>query len=281
MRHVLLHGHIFKNAGTTLDWSLQQSFGEAFLDHREDRLMRLQGRDHLEQLLAQNPGLAAVSSHHMTGDLPAIDGVNLVSVNLLRHPLLRIRSVYDFERKQKGDTPGAKAAAAMGFKDYVAWRMQPDVARTIRNYQTLYLAGCHQSVDNADIADRYFGQVLERLQAGALIGVVERYDESMVVLESELRPLFPSIDLSYVAQNVSSRRNPGEEDGDLAAATLAELGDLALLVIDENSCDLALYQLGRRQLQARIEAIEDFPARLADFRGRLKQKSGGFLSRFT
>ena len=35
-RHVLIHAHLFKNAGTTFDFSLQRSFGEQFVDHRDD-----------------------------------------------------------------------------------------------------------------------------------------------------------------------------------------------------------------------------------------------------
>ena len=51
MRHIILHGHIFKNAGTTFDWSLQKNFGKNFLDHRKDLLMRREGRGHIEELL--------------------------------------------------------------------------------------------------------------------------------------------------------------------------------------------------------------------------------------
>ena len=40
MKQVILHGHIFKNAGTTLDWALKRSFGKAFVDHRRDDQMR-------------------------------------------------------------------------------------------------------------------------------------------------------------------------------------------------------------------------------------------------
>jgi hypothetical protein len=83
-----------------------------------------------------------------------------------------------------------------------------------------------------------------------------------------------------VAQNVSSRRSQGEDEGALTSAILSDLGELAMQVIDENSYDLALYQLACRQLQARIASIEDFSSRLAEFQDRLKKKSGGFLSRF-
>jgi len=33
MRHVLVHAHIFKNAGTTFDFSLSRFFGHDFVDH--------------------------------------------------------------------------------------------------------------------------------------------------------------------------------------------------------------------------------------------------------
>ena len=36
MRNVILHYHLFKNAGSTLDWSLQRQFGAGFVDHRDD-----------------------------------------------------------------------------------------------------------------------------------------------------------------------------------------------------------------------------------------------------
>ena len=38
--NILLHGHMFKNAGSTLDWSLRQNFGADFLDHRDDEYLR-------------------------------------------------------------------------------------------------------------------------------------------------------------------------------------------------------------------------------------------------
>jgi len=280
MRHILLHGHIFKNAGSTFDWSLQRSFGRGFLDHRDDKPMRLAGSEVLAQLVAENPDLRAISSHHMTRDLPQLPGVNFISVNLLRHPLLRVRSVYDFERGQKGVTPGARAAKEKSFRDYVAWRMQPDVPRTIRNYQTLYLTGCHKPVDNLAVVNRYFPQALAAIAGGAPVGIVERYDESMVILEEQLREFFPEIDLSYVAQNVSARAIRGEDENAALAETLAEMGPLARQLLDENSCDQAIYQAACLQLDVRIKAMTGFSDKLEDFRSRLGGKSRGIFARW-
>jgi len=271
MRHIILHGHIFKNAGTTFDWSLQKNFGDNFLDHRSDQLMRTQGSDHLLQLLADYPDLQAVSSHHMTRNVPDTSAAKFLQVCMLRHPIERIRSVYDFERKQRGGTPGSKAARSKSFKDYVAWRMMPTVAHTVRNYQTLYLAGHHGLAADADLAGSYFPLACKSIYQDTLVGVVDRYDESMVVLEESLRRYFAEIDLAYVPQNVSRGKRRKASADEVVAGTLAELGDLQKQVIDHNSYDLALYQLAVSNLEARISGIEGFSGKLSIFRERCQR----------
>ena len=274
MRCIILHGHIFKNAGTTFDWSLHNNFGEGFLDHREDVLMRRDGCNHLRDLVNTTPGLNAISSHSMTRSLPRLPGVEFMPAYILRHPIARIRSVYTFERRQLANTPGARAAKLKNFRDYVGWRMQADVARTIRNYQTVYLAGRHGATADADIAARFFAQALENLGSSPLVGTVEDYDRTMVLFEETLKTRFPQIDLSYIAQNVSGGKiPPGSDTGDEAVARiLTDLGGLQKQVIDENSFDLALYQAAVHRMNSRVDQIADFTDKLADFRARCQRR---------
>ena len=281
MRPVILHGHIFKNAGTSFDWSLKRQFGAGFLDHRDDRAMRAGEGEHLRELLAAQPGLQVISSHHMTSELPDLPDVRFLQVFLLRHPLERLRSVYDFERRQRGQTPGSRAARSKPFKEYVAWRMLPEVAHTIRNYQTLYLAGHHGLADAADLAQTCFPAAVKTLSGAALIGLVDRYDESMVVIEEALRPYFPAIDLACVPQNVARRRDrqPGTEVA--VAAALDELGELQKTVIDHNSYDLTIYQLASQALDEKIHALDDFEALLSNYRKRCQRLRRRKLVRFS
>jgi hypothetical protein len=271
MRRIILHGHIFKNAGTTFDWSLARSFAGGFVEDRQDDEMRARGREHIAALVESRESLVALSSHHMPRDLPRLKGVRFEPVYLLRHPLERMRSAYDFERKQRIDTPGSLAAKSKSFRDYVEWRMQNNVSRTIRNYQTLYLAGHHRRASNAKIAVKFFSAAIETLRKVQLVGLVELYDESMVLFETALRESFPEIDLSYVSQNVSRKKRRQEEPGSAVAATLQALGNLQQQVIDENSYDLALYQLVKSRLTSQMAAIDDFDDRLAEFRRRCER----------
>ena len=273
MRKVIAHGHIFKNAGSTFDWSLQRNFADSFLDHREDGLMRKQGAAHVRELLNERPGLEAFSSHHLCNPLPELEGVDIQAVFFLRHPIARIDSVYRFERQQDADTPGARMAKQKSFANYVAWRMQANVAHTIRNYQTCYLAGVHEHPEEGTVGLGIFGQAMSTLRSSAFVGMVERYDESMVVLENLLRADWPLLDLSYVRQNVSARRWFRRDQGGVNGV-LSRLGKQAQTVLDHNSLDLALYQLAQRQLDDHLASIPDLEQRLADFRRRCQSLEG-------
>ena len=140
-RKVIIHKHLFKNAGTTFDWILKNNYGNAFCDHRDDIPMRDKGEKYLINFLEKNPEIKALSSHHIWFTFSPSKSIELIPVYFLRHPIERIRSVYMFERKQQSETSGAKMAKKTNFREYVEWRMRDNVSATIRNFQTRYFAG--------------------------------------------------------------------------------------------------------------------------------------------
>ena len=199
-RHVLVHAHMFKNAGTTFDWSLKRSFGDAFVDHREDDLMK-QGATYFGPWLTDHESCAAVSSHWITPPLPRPAGIDIWLCLLFRDPVERMRSVYQFERQQQGvETPGSIRAKQMTFREYMAWQMEPVPGPVVKNYQTRYCSGDYLGSD----LPAMFERAREVVSATDLIGLVHRYDESMVLFEYRLSKVFPTLDLSYVVQNALS-----------------------------------------------------------------------------
>jgi hypothetical protein len=277
VRTVILHGHIFKNAGTSFDWSLERNFGAGFLDHRDDKSIRQRRGRHLKELLKADAELTAISSHHMCLPPTNPEGVHFEQAYLLRHPIERIASVYAFEREQAADTPGARAAKVMDFADYVSWRMEPKVARTIRDYQSFYLAGLPVDERRKPLSESSYEAALENLNTTACIGVVDRYDESMVVFEAALARYFPDIDLAYVRQNASRKlwRRKKTMAGKIDDV-LQQLGDLKELVRANNIHDASLYQAANDKLDEAVSSIADFDQRLANFQRRCKalRKSG-------
>lgn len=266
MRHILLHGHIFKNAGSTLDWSLRRSFGPAFCEHRDDAAMREAPRDTLAAAVSES-SMVALSSHNLPSPPPSLDGIVFHAVFLLRHPIERALSVYAFERQQQAMTPGAQAAKRMNLQDYVAWRLQDEVRPVIRNFQTRFLAGGAVRHGSDTLTSDAVAAAHQRLTAGAPVGLVDRYDASMVALEAALRPFFPGLDLAYMPQNVSRGAGPAAAL-DVTGAQ-EQLGPLWEPLLAHNAQDLALYEAAGAALERRIAALPDAGRDLEQFRQRL------------
>ena len=269
-RDIIIHAHIFKNAGSTFDHTLKQNFADNFIEHREDHLVR-SNAGFLHQFLNANPKVQAFSSHSIYHFPQSTDSLHLHSVYFLRHPIERIRSVYNFEKKQPEDaSSGAAMAKKMNFKEYVDWRMQDSSPATIRNLQTIFLAGIgHVGMKRHNIAEL----AMANLEKTPMHGVVDRYDESMIVLEDYLAPYFPQIDLSYV------RRNVTDTDFDTSVEVksqrlLDELPtDLARAVQEKNQLDMTLYQKANELLDQKLAAIADVGQRLAEFKERCRRRA--------
>ncbi len=268
-RNIIVHIHIFKNAGSSFDDTLLTNFNGDFVDHREDNLIR-GDKNFLKHYLTENTNVKAFSSHSAYHKPENFDHVKLHPVYFLRHPIERIRSVYSFENKQPAkDSLGAKKAKELNFQEYVAWRMQDDVPTTIRNLQTIFLAGDgHQSND----MKKKFELALKNLNHSHLIGVVDRYDESMVVFEEYLKQFFPNIDLSYIRRNVTDTNIHASVEEKVEKLLQKLDKPLQNLVKEKNAFDLELYEKANILLNEKIDKIEDFDKKLNDFKERCKIK---------
>ena len=268
MRTVIIHNHLFKNAGSTLDWSLRRYFGDRFVQHWDDAKMRT-GAAYLGPYLSDNEALCAVSSHYVPFPMPELDGVRMLPVVMLRHPIDRVGSVYAFEVKQEANTPGAINAKKMTFLQYVMWRMDPSTGATIRNFQTRRCCGRRFKLGD-QVTDQDFEVALRHLQSTSLIGIVERYDESMVLFEHALQGLYPDISLAYVKQNVSKGRKGTVEER--VQHIYDKLGSEVSTVLRENNeWDRKLYEEADALLSKRIEALPTFDERLKAFRKRCRR----------
>ena len=261
-RAVLLHAHIFKNAGSTFDWSLQRCFGDDFVDHRDDNAMR-EGATYLGPYILDRPRLRALSSHWITFPLPQIDVIDIRLAMFFRHPLERIRSVYTFERQQQGvNNPGTEHARKLGFVDYVRWRLQPDVGPVIRNFHTRYCSDRYAAKD----IDEMYDSAIATIESTPLLGLVHRYDESVVLFEYHLQDVFPDIDLSWKLQNSSG----GDQVSSAEKLRTAEcdLEPVMDQVVAANSYDLRLFAEVESRFERAVASVPNVEQRLQELRSR-------------
>jgi hypothetical protein len=233
MRHVILHYHYFKNAGSSVDSILQKNFGQAWVTAEFPD-------GHSPELVAnwirENPSAIAFSSHTANLPLPVIEGVTVHPVVFLRHPVDRIRSVYAFERHQPEDSLGTRIARNTDFKGYIEARLAIEGDRQLRDFQCNRLARFAGKGNRPEL-DR----ALDAVSRLPFIGVVENFDASMKRLENLLRPYFPEFHAFAAWENATAAK-----DTDLAGrldAMRDEIGESLWQHLQEaNRADLELYR---------------------------------------
>jgi len=265
-RDIIIHIHIFKNGGTTFDNILRSNFGKEFIDHRDDMIVR-NDSEFIKQFTILNPDMKAFSSHAIYYRPEDFDSIKFHHVAFVRHPIDRMRSVYNFEKLQPREISlGAKKAKELDFPEYMDWRMQDDTSATLRNSQSIFLAGIGARI--SQVTPSIFAIASSNLLKNDFTGVLDRYEESMVVLEEQLSPIFGNVDLSFVRANITDK-DIGKSIEEKVEAILDSLPkELAKKAIEKNFYDLKLYKMANDLLDIKISTIADFEERLENFKYR-------------
>ncbi len=244
-RSVVLHYHLFKNAGTSVDVVLEGNFGG---DWREAEFPtgRRPNVGDVEAWLAANPTAKALSSHTARGPLPRVPNVSIAPIIFVRHPIDRIRSAYEFERRQKSDKPGPKMAKEADFAGYVRARLARR-DRQCRNFQTWRLSSFGRP------REPELEEALAALDSLPFVGLVEDFTGSMTRMETYLREAFPAFRAFGAKANVWREGRTLEERLDDARAELgAELwGEL----VEANRDDLEVFRTVAGRYGLPVESV--------------------------
>jgi hypothetical protein len=247
---VILHYHIFKNAGTSFDQTLSDNFGAQWSTLEapagDQRLSPADVAAHL----VKNPGIRALSSHTAALPPPTVEDTTILAVTFVRHPLDRARSVYDYERLQAGDNREATVAAReMEFPDYLAWRLDRSDRGgdpTISNFQALVLA---RAGEGESLLERAMSAV-DRL---AFVGLVEEYERSLARLQERLRPAFLDLRLSAYRLNVTEPTNELPE----RLSLLRERAGRAYERLSQaNAIDLQIWEHVRGSILSTVDTLD-------------------------
>ena len=182
-RTIILHYHLFKNAGTSIDAILKENFDNKWVT-REFNSSTSNTNDVIEWI-HNEPEAIAFSSHTMVGEVPKIDGIKIITLMMLRNPVKRIISAYKFERMQVSDTLGARLAKQLSFEDYVVARLQTKGDMQCRNFQTERLSTIRTG-DESKIK-----RAISALDDLSVIGVVEEFETSLQLISEAIKEYYP------------------------------------------------------------------------------------------
>jgi hypothetical protein len=251
-----------KNAGSTIAAILEREFGEAAFDLHRDADEGVIDAEDLAAFLVGTPAARAVTSHHLQYPVPLLAGIEVFDCCPIRRPLDRLESLYTFAAGDSTQYFHALASehGIAGFLEQLIERFPNHVY----NVQTVVL-GNRARFHAAGAADR--DAAVRTVRSSRIPVLVDRFDESLVIAEYFLSPLFPGLQLHYAPQNVTrplgttvAERNEALA-GRLGPALTAQLRNASAL--DEDLCDALSEELDRR-----IGVIPSFERRLAEFRSR-------------
>lgn len=247
-RPILIHHHIFKNAGSSIDRLLAGSFGAAWTSFDTSLHVHTMTADDLRQFLRTRPTIRAVSSHRPHR---LMQMTNASPIVMLRHPVDRARSVFQFLRR---DTSQEDHAVACGsFTDYVVWALDtPGKGIAIRNCQVFHLSDAPLRHENIllESTREDLAQAKAALESLSAFGMVRDFAASCRMFQCSYGRLFPELRMSDLRENVSP--NAALTESDSIAAARTELGERAFgMLCDANELDLDLYAFGRTLFEQR------------------------------
>lgn len=252
---VLVHYHIFKNAGTSIDECLRHSFGESWGAFEGPDAHAIQSSEQLAAHLQANPRLAAVSSHLAR---PPVPTPNCLPIAFIRHPLIRAYSVYQFTRRCPSQ-PFSDVAQATGFDGYIRWALREEPGSiVIRDYQVVHLSDASWRCDHilkARALPEDMAQACALISSWGVVGVVELFDLSIRTYQALYGPWVPSLALDPRTENSTT---PGPAPIDERVNALRELlgEDLHAQFMAVNQLDLALHTHAIRVLQQAARCID-------------------------
>jgi len=253
IRNVIVHYHLFKNAGSSIEHLLKFNLGDQWLAYDSDSANGIIPSTDLEKLITDNPDKVAFSSHQIIPPLPQIDG-NIYPIVILRDPIDRVKSAYLFEQKKQLGLEEPKGT----LEDYIKEKFRNKRQNSIEEFQTLRLSNKFKDrfQNHEKISDE---ELLENARAFIeslpFVGLVDDFDRSVELLISFLKPAFPEFKGREFKANVlqdlslSQEQKRAQIKQELSAEIFEE-------VIARNSLDESVYQIGRAHFEKLYGANE-------------------------
>ncbi|HVY92972.1 MAG TPA: hypothetical protein VHA14_09495 [Bryobacteraceae bacterium] len=278
MRLVILHYHLFKNAGSTIEEMLDHSFHGRFRRiETADASGIVTDRDLLQHIY-DGRGVQAVTSHQIRYPMPQAAGCLFFDICFVRDPLDRLRSFYDYFRQRPDPSNPISVLANQCAMGEFAARMIREQPLFVRNNQVNLLA-C--GGDSDEPGERDLDLAIRRLQAAAFPGVVDCFEQSIAAGAVWLGQAFPELDLDRAAVNVS-RGMEGSVESRIAGMREACEPEIFEQLMRMTALDRLLVSSARAEVLRRFREVEDAGQKPGGSPGQPAEAPphGGVIQRF-
>ena len=251
-RDVIIHYHLFKNAGSSVDHIFEREFAGRFGQIEGEHPWSVLGEAEMTAYLDANPTIACVTSHQATLYQQPPSHLRIWPILFLRHPIDRAHSVYEYEKRQTGSTShGSRKAKELDFDAYVRWRMSPEGGAVIKNFQAHCISGRRNPLVGKTMTDVTMRDIaLTQVAALPFFGLVEQFDASIDWMQTYLEPAFPGLDYRYERVNSTAGRAKTLEERLVTVQQQLSTETHALLM-HKNAIDIEIYDAAVRRFASR------------------------------
>lgn len=259
MRTVICHYHIYKNAGTSFEHVLDHSFGPAHLSFDGPFPFFTIDQEQLDRIILRKAAAVAFSSHQIQLPVPVSPHYRVIPVMFLRHPLLRIASVWRFKRGQRDGTETARLATRHDFADWLEMCFADAQEITqISNAQTRLVSAAFRQRAwmrrHRDCMEYRLETALANLSDLACLGRTEHFAADVARFAGICAASGLMLDLP-----ADIRRNVTDASEDAVGLRVARLLDdlppgLRARLIAANEQDQALYDLACQRADVEVAA---------------------------
>ncbi|MDO5657154.1 MAG: sulfotransferase family 2 domain-containing protein [Paracoccus sp. (in: a-proteobacteria)] len=260
-RTVIVHYHIYKNSGTSFDHVLRHSFGDLHETFDGPYPFFLVDQLQLGRVIRHRPQIVAFSSHQIMFPQPSSLDFRVLGAVFLRHPILRIGSIYRFKRQHADGTSTSEAAQRLDFGPWVDYCLRDRLeVGQISNAQTRYFAAPYGDIPlSAQRNGRMFYDLdtaLRQLGGVEMLGRTESFERDVTRFAriSAAHGLTMSLP-DDLHRNVTEAAQGSIEDR-VAALLDGMAPELVKRLMDANEQDLALYaEAGRLIAQSEASRL--------------------------
>jgi len=252
VRKIILHYHLFKNAGSSVDRLLRETYQEQWRNFDGPGPGHKLSAADIHSYITANPELKAVSSHQVVPPVPAGD-LAVFPMVFIREPLDRVRSAWLFEWQKQPKLEKPKGP----LRDYVQEKLGKGKGSVIANFQVLRLS------NQAYNETRPAGNIheVEKLQHAMtfissipFFGLVDRFEESLQLLKKSTEKDFPELECTVYRENVSQRASvPLRQKYNRLRRDLGD--ELFGELLQRNRLDLQLYSYACGVFNERIKLL--------------------------
>lgn len=201
-RVILFHFHLFKNAGTSIDAILKKNFRDKFVNKEFDFYPYKRNINAVISWIRKEKDKIAFSSHTARlFDFTQLEkeGIKLIPIIFVRHPLVRIHSAYKFEREKQRNIESFEPVLARNttFKGYIEVRWYLPNDHQTRNFHISRFSDMFYE-EEGDM----FSKALKALEHLTFVGLVEKFEESIKKLENIVKEYYPDFKVENIEENI-------------------------------------------------------------------------------